>query len=73
MLFHICVGKIWSIKFNIDVSVSWIVNIMAATVLLYVHHCSLGDHTSMAPEQCQQSLLTLRGVDYCLHKKRFSL
>ena len=52
----------------VGVSVSWIVNIMATTVLLYVHHCSLGDSTSMAPAQCRQSLLILRGIDYCLRR-----
>ena len=41
---------------------------MATTALLNVHHCSLGDPSSMAPEQCWRSLFILRGIDYCLLK-----
>ena len=59
-------GCLWSFKFSTDIFVSWITNIVAATLLLCVHRCSLGNPTSMAPEQCQPNLLILRGVDYCL-------
>ena len=61
-------GFLWSFKFSIDVFVPWIANILAAISLLCVHCCSLGDPTSMAPEQCQPSLFILRGVDYRLQR-----
>ena len=65
-------GCLWSFKFSMDVFVPWITNIVAATLLLCVHRCSLGDPTSMAPEPCQPNLVILRGVDYyCLPRDIF--
>ena len=55
MLLNIIVlssSYLWSIKFNIQDFVLWIINIMIANVLVYLHHCSLGYPTSMPAEQC---------------------
>ena len=73
MLLNIIVlsgGCLWSFK-CIDVLVPCITNMLAAILLLYVHCCSLGHPTSMAPEQCQPNLLILRGVDYHLPRDIF--
>ena len=63
-------GCLWSFKFSIDVFVPWITNIMAATLLLCVHCCSVGNPTSIASEQCQPNLLILKGVDIDYHLSR---
>ena len=66
MLLNIIVhssGCICSIKFNVDVSVSWITNIIITIVLLYVHQITV---QAIPPIW---HLHTMRDVDYCLLKK----